>query len=109
MDRLVLVSACPSAEHLVQLATGIALGEFCEGALLGDLLRRAHEACPGRTCQRTADADPAHTEVSGLLNRQTRGSDQEVDGLWRNRFHYRRDLLFGLDARRIEAIGARVR
>ena len=72
-------------------------------------LRRLHEAAPGGARQRTADADAAHAEIFGFLQRQAGRADQQVDRLWMHRLHDRGDVLPGLDARRIEAIGARLR
>src|SRR5580698_4577076 len=95
-----------SAEHLVELGPGITLRKFGESALFGDLLGRAHEAGPGGARERSADADPAHTEIGCFLHGKSGRADQKVDRFWRDRLHDRRDLLFGFDAGRIETVRA---
>src|SRR5580698_5757379 len=47
------------AEHLVQLAAGMPVGEFAKRPLLRHLPRRTHEAGPRAARQRAADADTA--------------------------------------------------
>jgi hypothetical protein len=51
------------AEHLVEFAAGIAVGEFGERPLLRHLLRSLHEAGPRHPRQRAADADAADAEI----------------------------------------------
>src|SRR5439155_8104060 len=72
-------------EHLVELAAGIAVGEFGERPLLRHLLRCLHEAGPRHPRQRTTDADAAHAEIPCDLQRRASRADQEIDGLWRDR------------------------
>ena len=96
-------------KHLVQFAAGIATGEFAERALFRHFLCRLHEAAPGRARERAADADAPHPEFAGLLQRQARRADQEIDGLGMRLLHDRGDFLAALDSRRVDAVGARVR
>src|SRR3954466_1383721 len=98
----------PLAEHLVELAAGIAAAELGKRALLRHLLRGAHEAAPGGACQRTADADPADAEIGGFLQRQAGAANQQVERLRMNRLHHSGDVLARLQARRVEAVGAGV-
>src|ERR1700726_1206661 len=95
-----------SAEHLVQFAAGKTLRQFGEGSLLRHLARGAHEAGPCDARQRAADADPADAEIGCFRDRQTGRPDQEIDRPGAYGLHHRRYLLFGLDAGRIETIGA---
>src|SRR5690348_8043326 len=69
-------------EHLVQLAAGIAARKFGERALLCHLLRRFHEAGPGRTREGATNADAAHAEIGGLLEREAGRTDQKIDRPW---------------------------
>ena len=56
---------------MLRCAAGIAVREFGERALLGDLLfRHADEAAPGRTGERAADADAAHAERRDVGDRE---------------------------------------
>src|SRR4051794_21595962 len=98
----------PLAEHLVELAAGIATAELGKRALLLHFLRGAHEAAPGGARKRATDADPAHAEISCFLQGQAGAANQQVERLRMNRFHHRGDVLARLEAWRVEAVGAGV-
>src|SRR5438552_18835594 len=94
------------AENLLELATGIAVAEFGERALVLDLLRSAHKAAPGRPRQRTADADPPNAEIGKNGYAQfARTADQDVDRLRRHRLHDCGDLFPRADAGRVQTVG----
>ena len=78
-----------STEHLVEFAAGKAVGEFVESPLLRHFARGLHEAGPGGARERAADADAADAEISGFLDRQSGGADQQIDRLWMHRLHHR--------------------
>src|SRR5215203_5537123 len=88
------------AEHLVEFAAGITVGEFGERPLLRHLLRRLHEAGPRHPRQRATDADAADAEIACDLQRGAGRADQEIDGLWMYRFHNGRNLFSRRDAGR---------
>ena len=84
--------------------------EAVEFALGGDGRGRLDEGVHRHARQRAADADAPHAHAGKIVHREAeRAMVEEVDRLAADRLHGRLDLLAGLDARRIEAVRARVR
>src|SRR5664280_258703 len=97
------------AEKLVEFSVRHHAGKTVELALVGDLARRLDERMHGDARQRAAHADAPHAHLAKLFDREAeRATVEKIDRLRRDRLHGRRDLLAGLDAGRVEAIGAGV-
>jgi len=61
--------ATSTAKKLVEFLAGGGIGKTVELALFDDELGSPHEAAPGGTRQRAADADPAHAERRDVSHR----------------------------------------
>src|SRR5882724_9242357 len=103
-------AATSTAEKFVEFLARRRIGETVELALLDDQLGGPHEAAPGGTGERAADADPAHAERRNLVQGEiSRPTHEEVHRLRRHAGDHGADVLGCADTRRIEAVGARVR
>src|SRR5258706_12145287 len=86
------------------------VAEAVEAAFLGNELRRPHEATPRGPRERSTDADPAHAERRNIAQRHVAGpSKQQIHRFGRDSGDDRGDILGRANARRVQAIGARVR
>src|SRR5262249_44040846 len=86
----------PPFETLDNIDARSGVGEALETAGSGDLLGHAHEPTPGRTRQRSPDADAPDPELGEVAHGQIAWEPhQEVDGLGRHRPDHSFDLLGG--------------
>src|ERR1035441_10186235 len=97
------------AKKLVEFRVRYYAGKTIKLSLLGDFGCRLDEGIHGDTRQRAAHADAPYAHLGKIFDREAeRATVEKVDRLRRDRLHGRRDLLAGLDAGRVQAIGTGV-
>src|SRR5664280_2364813 len=97
------------AKKLVEFRVRYYAGKTIKLFLLGDFGCRLDEGMHGDARQRAAHANAAHAHLAEFFDGEAeRAAIEKIDRLRRHRLDGRRDLLAGLDAGRVEAIGAGV-
>src|SRR6185437_7130364 len=97
------------AEEFIEFRVRHYAREAVERAVLGNLGGSLDEGVRGDARQRTADADAAHAHVGEVFDgKAERAAVEKIDRLRRHRLDGGLDLLAGLDAGQVEAIGAGV-
>src|SRR5450759_310997 len=97
------------AKKLVEFRVRYYAGKTIKLFLLGDFGCRLDEGMHGDARQRAAHANAAHAHLAEVFDREAeRAAVEKIDRLRRDRLDGRRDLLTGLDAGRVQAIGAGV-
>src|ERR1035437_4398868 len=97
------------AKKLVEIRVRYYAGKTIKLSLLGDFGCRLDEGMHGDTRQRAAHADAPYAHLGKIFDREAeRAAIEKIDRFGGDRLDGRFDLLAGLDAGRIKAIGAGV-